>query len=44
MHDRKTPNGFFVVTDLYKDHVVSVALIALSLFAASSIIAESGVF
>lgn len=44
MHDGYTPNGFSVMTDLYKDHVVSVALIALSLFAASYLIAETGAF
>ena len=41
------PNGYFapfVMTNLYKDHLVSVALIALSLFAASYLIAEIGVF
>ncbi|MDU8941906.1 hypothetical protein [Ovoidimarina sediminis] len=44
MRTNETQTGFSVMTDLYKDHLVSVALIALSLFAASYLIAEIGVF
>ena len=38
------PNGFMVLTDIYKDHLVSAAAIAVSLFGASYLIAQMGGF